>query len=128
MFGFIQIKIDESERLIGVNMITRSIFSQSVSLTQYVVLSVCLSACTFQLASELSHNVVARRRSDYCPRGAIFYSYIVYFVHYSKITQKGHLGIIAFLSSCLLLAKILVPIKFYMGLPPSPYHNVRNLP
>ena len=36
-------------------------FSQSVSLTQYVVLSVRL----FQLASESSHDVVARRRSDY---------------------------------------------------------------
>ena len=45
-----------------------NIFSQSVSLTQYVVLSVCL----FQLASELSPDVVARRRPDYCPRGAIF--------------------------------------------------------
>ena len=53
------------------------IFSQSVSLTQYVVLSVRLSACTFQLASESSHNVVARRRSDYCPRGAIFVTYMI---------------------------------------------------
>ena len=52
------------------------LFSQSVSLTQYVVLSVSVSACLpvhpFQLASESSHNVVARRRSDYCLRGAIF--------------------------------------------------------
>ena len=55
-------------------------FSQSVSLTQYGVLSVrlsaclpvCLPVCPFQLASKSSHNVVARRRSDYCPKGAIF--------------------------------------------------------
>ena len=38
------------------------IFSESVSLTKYVVLSVCPSL-----------DIVARRRSDYCPRGAIFY-------------------------------------------------------
>ena len=49
-----------------------SIFSQSVSLTQYVVLSVCPPVRLFQLASESSDNAVARRRSDYCPRGAIF--------------------------------------------------------
>ena len=48
--------------------INHVLFSQSVSLTQYVVLCVHL----FQLASESSRNVVARRRSDYCPRGAIF--------------------------------------------------------
>ena len=45
------------------------IFSQSVSLTQYVVLSVRLSARQsvrlFQLAFELSQDVVARRCSDY---------------------------------------------------------------
>ena len=34
--------------------------------------SVLLSACPFQLASESSRNVVARRRFDYRPRGAIF--------------------------------------------------------
>ena len=66
------------------------IFSQSVSLTQYVVLSACppvrlsacppvrLSACLsvrlFQLASELSRDIVARRPADYCPHGAIFLS------------------------------------------------------
>ena len=52
------------------------LFSQSVSLTQYVVLSVrhpvCPPVCPFQLASESSRYVVDRRRSDYCPRGAIF--------------------------------------------------------
>ena len=52
---------------------SHNIFSQSVSLTQYVVLSVRhLSACPFQLASESSRDVVARRRSDYCPSGIIF--------------------------------------------------------
>ena len=49
------------------------IFSQSVSLTQYVVLSVCPPVRLFQLASELSRDVIARRRSDYCPHGAIFF-------------------------------------------------------
>ena len=52
--------------------VTTRTFSQSVSLTQYVVLSVCPSACLFQLASESLRDIVARRRSDYCPRGAIF--------------------------------------------------------
>ena len=47
------------------------IFSQSVSLTQYEVLSVCLSVRLFQLASELSGDIIARRCSDYCPRGVI---------------------------------------------------------
>ena len=47
-------------------------FSQSVSLTQNVVLSVRLSICLFQLASKLPLDIIARRRSDYCPRGAIF--------------------------------------------------------
>ena len=46
-----------------------NIFGQSVSLTQYVVLCVPL----FQLASESLHDVVARQRSDFCSRGAIFY-------------------------------------------------------
>ena len=48
------------------------LFIQSVSLTQYVVLSVCLSVRLFQLASELSRDIVDRRCSDYCPHGAIF--------------------------------------------------------
>ena len=52
------------------------IVSQSVSLTQYMVLFVCQSVRPpirlFQLALELSSDVEARRRSDYCPRGAIF--------------------------------------------------------
>ena len=39
------------------------IFSESVSLTQYVVLSVCLLL-----------DIVAGRHSDYCPRGAIFFA------------------------------------------------------
>ena len=39
-----------------------------------VRLSVCLSIRLFQLASYSSHDVIARRRSDYCPRGAIFKS------------------------------------------------------
>ena len=47
----------------------RRIFSQSVSLTQYVV---CLSVRLFQLASESPCDIVAGRRSDYCPLGAIF--------------------------------------------------------
>ena len=54
-------------------MTIQTIFSQSVSLTQYVVLFACLSVRLFQLASESSVDVVARQRSDYCPRGAIFY-------------------------------------------------------
>ena len=41
------------------------LLSQSVSLTQYMVLSVCL----FQLAPEWSCDVEARRRTDYCPLG-----------------------------------------------------------
>ena len=44
------------------------IFSQSVSLTQYVVLSVHPLVCPFQLASELLRDIVARRRSDYQTR------------------------------------------------------------
>ena len=48
------------------------LFSQSVSLTQYVVLSVHMSVRLFQLASESLRDIVARRRSDYCPREAIF--------------------------------------------------------
>ena len=52
-------------------------FSQSVSLTQYVVMSVRLSACPFQLASETSRDVVARQLSDYCPRGAILVTVLV---------------------------------------------------
>ena len=48
-------------------------FSQSVSLTQYVVLSVRHPVHLFQLASELLRDIVARRRSDYLPRGAIFF-------------------------------------------------------
>ena len=58
------------------------LFSQSISLTQYVVLCACLSVCLFQLASKSSQVVVARRRSDYCPRGAIFW-YVLCF--YDKI-------------------------------------------
>ena len=41
MFGFIQIKIDESERLIDVNMITRSIFSQNIGTLEAVKKIVC---------------------------------------------------------------------------------------
>jgi len=41
-----------------------NIFSQSVSLTEYMALSVLLSACPFELALELLHDIVARRRSD----------------------------------------------------------------
>ena len=56
-------------------------FSQSVSLTQCVVLSVCLSVRQsvrlFQLTSESLCDVVARRRSDYCPCGAIFESSLI---------------------------------------------------
>ena len=44
----------------------------SAWLNTWSCLSVCLSVRLFQLASELSHDVVARRRSDYCPHGAIF--------------------------------------------------------
>ena len=33
---------------------------------------VCPPVCPFQLASESLRDIVARRRSDYCPRGAIF--------------------------------------------------------
>ena len=47
-------------------------FSQSVSLSQYVVLSVRLTDSLFQLASESLRDIIARRRSDYRPRGAIF--------------------------------------------------------
>ena len=52
------------------------LFSQSISLTQYVVLSVCPPVCLsvrlFQLASESLRDIVVRRRSDYCPHGGIF--------------------------------------------------------
>ena len=46
-----------------------AIFCQSVSLSQYMVLSVIL----LQLASELSCDVVAKRSCDYCPLRAISY-------------------------------------------------------
>ena len=39
-----------------------------------VRLSVCLSFRLFQLASDSSRDIVARRCSAYCPRGAIFIS------------------------------------------------------
>ena len=69
-----------------INLLFDYFFSQSVSLTQYVVLSVCLSVHLsvrlFQLASELSRDIVARRHSDYCPCGAIFLEYL------SKIPQS----------------------------------------
>ena len=40
--------------------------------TNLVCCPVCLFVCPFQLASKLPCDVVARRRNDYCPRGAIF--------------------------------------------------------
>ena len=66
------------------------IFSQSVSLTQYVVLSVRLSVCLFQLASEVSRDIVARRRSDYSPRGAIFDLYVSLMVR--NLIMVGYLS------------------------------------
>ena len=35
--------------------------------------AVCVSVCLFQLASQFLHDAVDRRRSDYCPRGALFF-------------------------------------------------------
>ena len=66
----LQAKIPLGARRLGFN----KIFSQSVSLTQYVVLFVCLSFRLFQLASDSSRDIAARRCSAYCPRGAIFIS------------------------------------------------------
>ena len=65
-------KNEEKKHVFWLIQVQIGFFSQSVRLTQYVVLCACLSVCLFQLASESSPVIVARRRSDYCPRGAIF--------------------------------------------------------
>ena len=64
-------------------------FSQRVSLTQYVVLSLRLSVRLFQLASESSVDVVTRRRSDYCPLGAIFFWRPTFPVLYAPLLHQS---------------------------------------
>ena len=54
------------------------LFSQPDSIRGPVRHPVCPPVCPFQLASESLCDVVARRRSDYCPRGAIFFSTNIY--------------------------------------------------